>query len=154
MPRIFIGIPTFNRPALVREAIASVQAQSFTDFHVLVSDNCSPPDAAEAVRMFVAGLGDTRFSFHQQAVNQGEYGQARRFRTASAEYEFFVMLHDDDILEPGYLAAAITRLDAAPEAGLFVANFYMMDEAASRLERDTVARRRLLRRDGAQDGRR
>jgi len=152
MPRIFIGIPTFNRPALVREAIDSVRMQSFTDFHVVVSDNCSSPEAADDIERYVAGLCDDRFAFHRQLVNQGEYGQGRLFMSRSAGDDFFVMLHDDDILGPGYLAAAVAALDARPDADLFAANFYMMDQAARRLDEMTAWRQRHLGRLGVPEG--
>src|SRR5262245_434781 len=85
VPRVFVGIPTFNRPDLVRDAIASVRAQSFSDYRVLVSDNCSSAEAAGAVRQYVAGLNDARFAFYQQSVNEGEYGQGRLFFAESVD---------------------------------------------------------------------
>jgi glycosyltransferase involved in cell wall biosynthesis len=152
MARVFVGIPTYNRPDFVREAIESVRAQRFTDYRVLVSDNCSSPDAAHAVRRFVTGLRDPRFEFHQQTVNEGEYGQGRLFMARSAGADFIVMLHDDDILGPEYLAAGVGALDETPEADLFAANFYMMNTEARKLEELTAWRQRHLGRVGTQAG--
>ena len=128
-PRIFIGIPTVNRPDLVRETIASIMAQSFTDFRVVVSDNASPPAIAADVAAFVSGLGDARIRFVGQPVNAGEYGQGR-YLFAEAEKagaDYFMILHDDDLAAPDYLERALGALDARPEVGLFIANPQLMD---------------------------
>ena len=85
-------------------------------------------------------------------VNQGEYGQGRLFMSQWADEDFFVMLHDDDILAPDYLAAGVAALDAAPEADLFAANFFMMDSAARKLEEMTTWRQRHLGRIGTPNG--
>src|SRR5580658_2387276 len=152
MARVFVGIPTYNRPDFVQEAIESVRAQSFTDYRVLISDNCSSPDAARAVRRFVTGLRDPRFEFHQQVVNEGEYGQGRLFMARSTSEDFVVMLHDDDILAPEYLETGVGTLDAEPDADLFAANFYMMNTEARKLDELTAWRQRHLGRVGSGEG--
>lgn len=61
--RIAIGIPTRNRAELAVHAVASVVGQSLPPglaLDVFVSDNSTVPDEREALKRFVAGLGDTR----------------------------------------------------------------------------------------------
>jgi len=152
MAKVFIGVPTFNRADLVREAVASIRAQSFTDWQALVSDNCSRPDVTAEVRAFVEGLGDTRVSFHAQAVNDGEYGQGWLFLERSAACEYMMMLHDDDVIAPDYLQAGVAALAGEPAADLYVANFVTIDPDGSRREDLTAARRRLLGRSAAPSG--
>lgn len=84
MAKVFIGVPTFNRADLVRQAVASTRAQSFTDRQALVSDNCSRPDVTAEVRAIVGGLVDKRVRLHAQAGNDGEYGQGWVFLERSA----------------------------------------------------------------------
>ena len=79
MPKVYIGIPTVNRPQFVRETIGSVLGQTFTDFKVTVSDNCSTAEATDSVRQFVESLADDRIEFHVQTADVGEYGQGRFF---------------------------------------------------------------------------
>src|SRR5665213_1785921 len=110
MTKIFIGIPTYNRPVMVRDTILSIQAQTFGDYRVIVSDNVSDGDTADQIERFVTGLGDDRFTFVRQAENGGEYGQGRFFLRQSADCELFMILHDDDVLLPEYLAEGVSRL--------------------------------------------
>jgi glycosyltransferase involved in cell wall biosynthesis len=149
--RVFIGIPTVNRPDWVQETVRSVLAQTFTSFRVVVSDNASEPGAAAAVRSFVEGLGDPRVSFHQQAENVFEYGQGRFF-FAEAREDYFVILHDDDLLNPDYLAQAVAALDQRPALDLFVANPYVFDEAGQRWPDRTRAYLREHGRTGRPEG--
>jgi glycosyltransferase involved in cell wall biosynthesis len=136
MARVLIGIPTLNRPDLVRETVRSVVAQGFTDWRAIVSDNVSAGDAAGCVRQWVGELGDPRVTFHQQAENGGEYGQGRFFfaQAQAGGEEYMVILHDDDVLEPGYLAAAVEALTADPGCAFFVCNPWIIDERGERRE--------------------
>lgn len=127
MPGIFIGIPTLNRPQLVRETLRSVLDQTCGDYTVIVSDNCSEPAASESVRRHVESLGDARVRYHLQPENVGEYGQGRFFFKAAAGSEYFMILHDDDVLKPDYLRRALESLRAHPSCACFVANPFLMD---------------------------
>jgi cellulose synthase/poly-beta-1,6-N-acetylglucosamine synthase-like glycosyltransferase len=152
MTKVFIGIPTYNRPVVVRDAILSVRAQTFGDYRVVVSDNVSGGDAADQVARFVAALGDPRVVFCCQPENGGEYGQGRYFLEQSAGCELLMILHDDDVLLPGYLAEGVTRLDSEPGAAFFVANAYGMDTGGQRSEVLTRQHLRDQGRNGGRDG--
>lgn len=122
-----MGIPTYDRPDLVRETVESLRAQSLRDFRAVVSDNASPDGVGDTVRAYVEGLGDPRIRFVQQPVNGGEYGQGRYLFGAAQDADYFCILHDDDLLSPHYLERAVAALDAAPDAALFVANPWLME---------------------------
>jgi glycosyltransferase involved in cell wall biosynthesis len=152
MTKVFIGIPTYKRPVIVRDTILSVRAQTFGDYRAVVSDNLSGGDAADQVERFVAELGDSRFVFHRQAENGGEYGQGRFFFQASAECELFMILHDDDVLLPEYLAEGVRRLETRPDAAFFVANAYGMEQNGQRNDAMTGQHLRDQGRIGAREG--
>lgn len=124
---------------MVRDTVESLRAQSFRDFRAIVSDNCSPGDAGDAVRAYVEGLGDPRIGFVQHLTNGGEYGQGRYLLAAAGDADYLCILHDDDLLAPLCLQRAVGALDAAPDAALFVANPWLMDEAGRECQRQTAA---------------
>ena len=51
-PRISVVIPTYNQAAYLREALASVLAQTMPDWEAVVVNNFSSDDTVEAVEKF------------------------------------------------------------------------------------------------------
>src|SRR6185369_880714 len=70
-PLFSIVIPTYNRSELVHGAIRSVLGQTFDDFEVVVSDNCSTDDTQQVVERF-ADVHD-RFDADFLFSNLAEY---------------------------------------------------------------------------------
>ena len=48
-PRVSIGIPTLNRPDLVKAALSTVLSQSHRDLEVMVVDNGSTHETIDAL---------------------------------------------------------------------------------------------------------
>jgi glycosyltransferase involved in cell wall biosynthesis len=133
--RVLVGIPTRNRPDLVRETVRSVLSQTEPDFRIIVSDNASEAEASESVSRFIRDLADPRVCYYRQPENVGEYGQGRYFFEQCGE-KYFVILHDDDRLEPDYLRVALNLMESHPEAACLAANAYIFDlEGAASPER-------------------
>lgn len=151
MAKVFIGIPTWNRPDLVRDAINSASAQTFADLRIVVSDNCSPGSVAQEVEAYVRSLGDPRIAFVQQPRNCGENGQSQYFLRECSE-EYIIILHDDDRLEPDLVATAVERLDSEPSVDFFSSNQYLFDEQGLILEQETARYNTWLLRDQLEDG--
>jgi glycosyltransferase involved in cell wall biosynthesis len=98
-PLFSIVIPTYNRSELVRGAVLSVLAQTFGDFEVVVSDNCSEDDTREVVQAF----SDPRVRYVQTA-SHGTIGDSWEFARSQAKGTLVMMLSDDDALLPETLA--------------------------------------------------
>ena len=90
MPLFSVIIPTYNRAALLREALDSVFAQSFTDYEVIVVDDGSTDETAAVV----ASYGSRIRYFQQQ--NQGP-GAARNLGAKYATGEYIAFLDSDDL---------------------------------------------------------
>ncbi len=101
-PRFSIVLPTHNRHDLLREALESLAAQTFTDREVVVVDDGSgrPVDAAE-IRNIV---GD-RYTLHTHEQPKG-VAAARNTGYRLARGEFIGQLDDDDQLAPDALEIA------------------------------------------------
>ena len=149
--RVFVGVPTWERSNYVGDALGSVLAQTFEDFRVVVSDNASGAENGVAIEAEVSRFDDPRVSFHRQPTNEGEYGQGRFF-LAACESEYFVILHDDDRLEPSYLETAIAKLDGDPSLACFAADSYAFHEDGRPWPEMTRRRRRRQRRHRQPEG--
>lgn len=147
MPRVLIAIPTLNRPQFLRQTVQSVLAQSFQDWRILISDNASTAEAAASVQAYVRGLNDPRIRCWLQPKNIREYGNCCWLFEQCRE-AYFVVLHDDDLLEPGHLASALQRLDESPELACFFANAKLIDAQGVVSQERTANYRRARGREG------
>jgi GT2 family glycosyltransferase len=55
MSKLTVVIPTYNRAALLKVSLASILAQDYPDFQVVILDNASTADTEAVVRTFVFG---------------------------------------------------------------------------------------------------
>lgn len=113
MPRVTILMPTYNVAPWVEEAIHSVLAQTYTDFTLLVLDDCSTDNTLEVVR----GIPDPRIKIVEGDHNVGLSENLNRGLDI-AETELLARMDGDDIAEPTWLAKGIEVLDAHPEIGI------------------------------------
>ncbi len=137
MAKLFIGIPTLNRPLFVQDTINSLLNQEFEDWIAIVSDNYSEPENAAQVKEFIEQLNDHRVSFFRQEFNKGEYGQGWFFYNACQNFEYMMILHDDDVLLPQYLNRALTRLDFEQASSLFIGDPFVFNEYGDRSSVET-----------------
>ena len=103
MPQPFfsIGITTYDRHDLLKEALDSILAQSFSDFEVIVGNDYQ----AEVLTSEMFGIKDSRVRFVNHPHNLREIGNMNALLdTASGRY--FTWLFDDDLYEPGFFQAA------------------------------------------------
>jgi glycosyltransferase involved in cell wall biosynthesis len=113
-PRVSIGIPTYNRPELLKPVVESFQKQSFRDFEVIISDNGSPDPRVKELSEEVAA-SDDRFSYIRHAEDRG--GDANFwFVYHQARAPLFMWAADDDLWPLDFLERGIAALDANPQA--------------------------------------
>jgi glycosyltransferase involved in cell wall biosynthesis len=101
MPFITVAIPTYRRLPLLRRAVESVFAQTYTDWEMVVSDDETPPGATWEFLGRLARV-DTRV---RPIVNCGPHGAAFNHNSAlkAAGGKWIKILHDDDVLKPNCL---------------------------------------------------
>ena len=121
-PKVTVAIPTWNRAGYLREALASVLAQTLGDIEVLVSDNGSTDETAEVV----AAFGDERVRHLPLPENIGLVPNLDRcLHLGTAPY--LTVFGDDDLMAPENLAAKVAMLDARPEAVVAHSSFTVID---------------------------
>lgn len=107
-PRVTIGLPVRNGQDHIGRAIASVLAQNYASFELVICDNHSDDSTADVVRSYAAK--DSRVVFHQNATNIGQITNMNRvFELGSGEY--FRWMGHDDWLEPDYLSKCVELLE-------------------------------------------
>ena len=109
--RVSVIIPTRNRATLLPRAVNSVLEQTFTDFEVLIVDDCSTDDTAGV--MAGMELVDPRIRGFRHDHNRGS-AATRNTGIANAFGEYLAFLDDDDEFLPNKLQEQVQVLDDAP----------------------------------------
>jgi glycosyltransferase involved in cell wall biosynthesis len=115
MATVDVLVPTYNRPAMLRRTLESIQAQTYKDIQVTIGD-----DGSDDGTRIVAGdfcRADGRFHYVCNAARLGIFGNANAlFAQVTAPYVHF--MHDDDWLDPCFYERMVAGLEESPEAAL------------------------------------
>ncbi len=132
-PRVSVIIPTYRHAAYVGETIASVLAQTFRDFELIIVNDGSPDNTADVLRPLIRSNACIRY------VEQSNGGQAsaRNHGLRLAQGEFLAYLDDDDLWPPDKLAWQVPLLECHPEAA-FVYGAHIMFHPDGRTESDPI----------------
>ncbi|HEY8770855.1 MAG TPA: glycosyltransferase family 2 protein [Thermoleophilaceae bacterium] len=114
-PLVTVGVPTFNRAAMLQRAVESALAQEGVSLEVVISDNASTDGTAELCRRLAEADGRVRVL--TQDHNIGAHANLRAVLDA-ASAPHFAWLADDDWLGPGALRACLDVLSRRPDHSL------------------------------------
>ncbi len=109
MPLVSVIIPAFSRSSTIGRAIASVQAQTFSDYEIIVVDDASTDDTAQRVE----ALGSANLRLIRHASNRGA-AAARNTGIGAARGRLIAFLDSDDAwTNKDKLALQVTALRTA-----------------------------------------
>src|ERR1700751_873927 len=108
MPTVSVIIPTFNRGKLVVNAIRSVLCQTYRDYEIIVVDDGSTDDTAEALTPYM-----DRIQYVYQ-VNQGT-SAAKNKGIQLARGRWISVLDSDDLWLPTKLEAQLKAVGILSE---------------------------------------
>lgn len=110
-PAVSVIIPTFNRSAMVLEAVDSVLSQSFRDFELIVVDDGSTDGTAD----LLAPYGDRLRLLRQE---NGGVSSARNCGLRASRAPLMAFLDSDDLWHPEKLSCQASYLRTFPAAAL------------------------------------
>ena len=125
-PAVSIITPAYNSAPFISETIASVLAQTFDSFEMLVVDDGSTDDTAQVVSRF--SQADARIRLLRQP-NLG-IGAARNSGLAIARGRYIALLDSDDIWLPEYLASQLQILERRADIAVLSANAFNLGGAS------------------------
>lgn len=137
-PTVTIVIPTRNRCDLLKETIASVFAQTYAQWELIVVDDASDDQTAS----WLKSLTDNRV----QTIRFGhrsERSDARNTGLRAAKGPYILFLDDDDLLSTKALQVQVGALEASPTAVMSIGGYVIFDEYGGRRTRRIVRRGRV-----------
>jgi glycosyltransferase involved in cell wall biosynthesis len=108
VPLVSVIIPTYNRADLVRQAVASVKAQTYRDFEIVVVDDGGVDGTFEVL----SACPELRLLRH--ARRRG-VSAARNTGITAARGQWLAFLDSDDLWLPDKLARQMCLLEGRPE---------------------------------------
>ena len=110
---VSVLIPAYNGAGLIEETLASLSAQTLTDWEAIVVDDCSQ----DSTRAVVAAWPDPRVRLVLNEANSGPV-RTRNRALAEARGRYIAALDQDDLCLPDRFARQVAHLDAHPEMAL------------------------------------
>lgn len=111
-PLVSILMPTYRRPQYLKNALLSAARQSYERLEIIVRDNASGDETPEVV----ASLADPRITLLRSRTTVPSVDNWRAcLERASGKY--CMMLADDDLIDPDYVAVLVELLEGGDGTG-------------------------------------
>lgn len=149
-PLVSVIMPAYNASHYIRESIESVLIQSYTNWELIVADDCSVDGTPEIVKFYSAR--DPRIKYVELSSNSGSPSGPRNKALALAKGEYVAFLDSDDLWNENKLLNQLTFMinnnyeftcssyDIISENGAKLGNYYPPEKAdySSMLQNNSV----------------
>jgi glycosyltransferase involved in cell wall biosynthesis len=114
-PLVSVCMPTYNYARFIRDCIESVLAQTFTDWELIIFDDCSTDTTGEIVGEYAKA--DERIRYVKNERRLGMNGNIKRAAEAGTG-KYLKMLCSDDWLAPECLQTLVELMEKNPQVVL------------------------------------
>jgi glycosyltransferase involved in cell wall biosynthesis len=122
--KLTIGMPVYNGAPFLVEALDSLLAQTYSDWKLIISDNCSQDDTEAICRSYA--LKDARIEYIRQETNIGAVNNFE-YVLYKATTPFFMWAACDDVWNATFIESLIGVLEKKPEIGLAFSHSQTID---------------------------
>ncbi|MGH9967620.1 MAG: glycosyltransferase family 2 protein [Pyrinomonadaceae bacterium] len=108
-PFLTVAIPHFKHRRYLEVTLASLFVQTYEDFEILISDDCSQDDSSLIIPLVLKESGRP-FRYYSQPVNLGYDGNVRFCLRAARGRYVFLLGNDDSLASPNTLENVVAML--------------------------------------------
>ena len=141
-PKVSILLPAYNHEKYLSETIESVLNQTYTDFELLISDDCSTDGSAQVISRY----NDERITVVLFEKNQGTV-RALNHLLRLAEGEYVAVLGSDDVWEQDKLARQVDFLESNPDYAASFTKATIIDQDSQVIDEEDLALAKVLEMD-------
>jgi len=128
-----IIIPNFNDAKFLKECIDSIVTQSVTPDELIILDDASTDNSIEVISKAISSYPFARIEHNPVNLGFGGVPNANRgLQLAKSKYVYF--LGANDFILPGLIEAIKNGLEAYPQAGVFSAMVWLVNEQSDFLQ--------------------
>ena len=113
--KVTVIVRTYNRPEFLKQALASIQLQSHTDWEVLIFDDGATDINFDVYKKFKSDNKDKRVIYLSAGEARGLYRRSWLLAPDLADGEIMVRLDDDDLLAEDALEFLSNTYEKNPE---------------------------------------
>lgn len=128
IPRVTIGMPIYREARYLDMTIQSLLAQSFGDFELIISDNCSDDGTYEIAQRY-ASLDSRIQLLRAEKTIPAQQNFHRVFEQAKGEFAMFAAGHD--LYHSEFISRCVQQLDANPNVVLATTATAWFDEGGT-----------------------
>lgn len=128
-PAVSVILPTYNRLHFLRHAVASVFAQTFADWELIIADDGSDGETTSYLRTLHCPP-KVRVIW---LTHSGRPAVVRNAALRCANSEYFAFLDSDDLWHPRKLEIQLRSHDLAPASGWSYTSFALVDASGNPL---------------------
>ncbi|HEY3067960.1 MAG TPA: glycosyltransferase family A protein [Methylomirabilota bacterium] len=132
-PLVSVVLPTRNRSTLLPRAVASVRAQIYSNWELIVVDDGSTDDTPATIERLRGELGEDRV--RSSRIAHGGVCAARNHALAQAKGSLTTYLDDDNVMHPLWLKAVVWAFSQRPEVDVLYGGI-VVDDVRRVLRRD------------------
>ena len=114
--KVSIITPVFNSERYIEDTIKSVQAQTFTNWELLITDDCSTDNSVKLIKQFMNN--DPRIKLFKLDTNLGS-GVARNTSIEAASGDVIAFLDSDDLWDNNFLDKSLSFMEKMQAAIVF-----------------------------------
>lgn len=132
-------VPAYKRRHF-KEAVNSMLGQTFDDYQIVISDDCSPEGLAELTAELQTGDKGTKIVYHRNRENIGGLRLVNHWNqlVEQCESDFLVMASDDDVYSPEFLAEVDRLVSKHPEVDVVRARVQMINYVGEPTAREDI----------------
>ena len=141
MPQVSIITPTYNCAEFIVQTIESVLAQSYTDWEMIISDDCSTDNTLEVIKPYLES--DARIKYICNDKNSGA-AITRNNALRLAQGRWIAFLDSDDLWHPEKLEKQIAFMEQNGYAFSYT-DYTLIDEQSHSLGQMVIGPNRITK---------
>ena len=118
MPFFTVILPLYNKEKFVENTLKSILNQTFTDYEVLIVNDCSTDESVEIIKPYLS----ESIKLLEHSVNKG-LSASRNTGIKNAKTNYITFLDADDLWKPTFLETIYQLITNFPEAKIFGTNY-------------------------------
>ncbi len=125
VPAVSILVTVYNRQDYLEQTLRSVLASSYSDFEVIVVDDCSSDQSLKIAESIARE--DDRIRLVKNDENLGDYGN-RKKAASLARGTYLKYVDSDDLIYPHTLQVMVNAMEQHPETGFALSHSLPEDD--------------------------